>query len=298
MSNRTNEMRKQVNVKWLGFLTVATLALSSCLDGEDPNKQLNQEIQQIYDYLVNTGQADNALQNNDGIFLVFNQHGEFPPAKPNQIVTVHYSGRVFPDGAVFDSGTKTQRFEDLTPLGITRSLSGILTGSVVKAYVPSKYGYGDVGTTDVPPNSILVYDLWLEETQLTALEQSRAVSDSTAIKNYLDANQISATYHPSGAWYEITEIGTGDIPNPYGTSTFEYDLSTLEEPETSIENGTIAQPISTLIDGFRILLPKLAAGTKANLYLPSRLAYGENSPGAGIPANSNLIFEINITAVE
>jgi FKBP-type peptidyl-prolyl cis-trans isomerase FklB len=52
-----------------------------------------------------------------------------------------------------------------------------------------------------------------------------------------------------------------------------------------------------MIKGFDEGLLQLREGSRAKLYIPSSLAYGTQSPSPDIPANANMIFEIEVLKV-
>ena len=52
-----------------------------------------------------------------------------------------------------------------------------------------------------------------------------------------------------------------------------------------------------LISGFKEGLQQLKVGDKAILYIPSHLGYGAQAQGDVIPANSDLIFEIELVEI-
>ncbi len=271
----------------------------SCMDSEDPNKALNDEIKQIDQYLQTMGKADEALYDNvNGYRLVISDYGQYPPPHNGQTVKVHYEGRLFPSGNFFDSDVKVSKLEDLTPQALRYIASNVLGGSTATIFVPSKFGYGAEGSAalGVPANSILMYDIYLAEVNRTALEQSRFVTDSTAIANYLEENTIDATYHPAGIWYTVTEQGTGPFPNPYTLLDFDYKLRLLSSTSTLQESNIARQPAMGLVDGLKVGLPLLREGGKATFYIPSLLGYG-TSATQSIPANSNLVFEISLTNI-
>ena len=280
---------------------IVSFIMVSCLDSEDPNKALNEEVKQIDEYLQTMGLADEALYDNvNGYRLVINHYGQYPPPHSGQIVKVHYEGKLFDNGTLFDFGTEESKLEDLTPQILQYVASNLMSKSDATIFVPSSRGYGEEGSAalGVPPNSILVYDVYLEEVKRTALEQSRFVTDSTLIADYLDTNQISATYHPGGIWYSITQQGTGDYPNVYNSITCDYKLRLLSDPGTNLQESTIQQSniFFELIDGFKVALPLFNEGTKATFYVPSGLGYGASGSGS-IPANANLIFDVTLTTV-
>jgi FKBP-type peptidyl-prolyl cis-trans isomerase len=293
-------MKVAMKVMRLIFFGFMAVSFSSCIDGEDPNKQVKEEIAQIDQYLISLGVDDNALyDNNYGFRFLVSQYGENPPPHEGQRVTVHYIGKLFPSEAIFDSGTKEGELQDITPFAIGYAAANLMVGSQARIFVPSKYGYGEEGssTLGVPANAILIYDIWVEKAERTTLEQSRFETDSTAIANYLEDNQISTTYHPAGIWYTITQPGSGTTPHVYQFVTCEYNMKYLTNPTSSVQQGTLTQTnIFGLIDGFKVALPLFNEGTKATFYIPSGLGYGPNG-NQSIPGNTNLIYDITLNTV-
>jgi FKBP-type peptidyl-prolyl cis-trans isomerase FkpA len=288
----------------LSLFGVMCFALASCIDGgENPNKAHEAELSQIDQHLTTLGLADEALYDYQyGFRLVIGQYGENPPWHEGQTVKLYYEGRLFPSGTLFDSGVKEGDVEDFLPEAFRYIVPRIMGGTSLTMYVPSRYGYGEQGSAalGVPANTILVYDLYLEKVNRTALEESRFEADSTAIANYLETNQIAAAYHPGGIWYTITQTGSGAYPTIYNAITADYKLKLLSNPGNVLQDQTIQQTsLWNLIDGFKVAMSmgEINVGTKATLYIPSGLAYGTNAQGS-IPANANLIFEIDLKGVE
>lgn len=283
------------------LFSMMTLGLASCIDNDDPNKQVKEELAQIDQYLQSIGAAEDALYDNTyGFRLLISGYGENPPPHDGQTVKIHYKGRLFPTEQIFDEGIEEGKLETITPAFLPYIARQIMTGTSLRVFVPSGQGYGAEGSAalGVPANAILIYDIYLEKTERTVVEQTRFETDSTAIANYLDDNQLSATYHPSGIWYAITEQGTGDFPIVYNAVTFDYELRNLTSPGSVIESNTLEnRAIYGLIDGFKVGLPLINEGTVATFYIPSGLAYG-STPSASIPANSNLIFNITLESID
>lgn len=92
-------------------------------------------------------------------------------ARPNiqSKVTINYEGRLA-NGTVFDSSVARQQsvtvsVSDLIT-GLAEGLKTMKEGSKVRFYVPSKLGYGEIGTGDtVQPNSLLIFDVELLKVQ-------------------------------------------------------------------------------------------------------------------------------------
>jgi len=71
--------------------------------------------------------------------------------------------------------------------------------------------------------------------------------------------------------------------------------------DSSLSGGEAAQPVTfpldRLIEGWQKGIPGMKIGGKRRLFIPSELGYGAHSTGA-IPANADLIFDIELFAVE
>ncbi|MEH6579910.1 MAG: FKBP-type peptidyl-prolyl cis-trans isomerase [Amphritea sp.] len=56
-------------------------------------------------------------------------------------------------------------------------------------------------------------------------------------------------------------------------------------------------PVKRVVKGWRAALMKMRVGDRWKIFLPSELAYGAISPSEQIPANSALIFEIELLEI-
>jgi FKBP-type peptidyl-prolyl cis-trans isomerase FkpA len=116
------------------------------------------------------------------------------------------------------------------------------------------------------------------------------------LKDFLSANGISATQHCSGLFYTITQEGSGAKATPCNYIVFNY--------EGKLTNGSVFQKtdapaglyLSQLITGFKNGIPYIKKGGKITLYIPPTLGYG-NNPQPNIPANSILIFDVELLDV-
>jgi len=70
----------------------------------------------------------------------------------------------------------------------------------------------------------------------------------------------------------------------------------LLKGDSIFTNGQNTFLLSKLIRAWRIALPLVGEGAKLRLFVPSGLAYGNYRTGP-IPANSNLIFDIELKKV-
>ena len=145
------------------------------------------------------------------------------------------------------------------------------------------------------------------QSQLQA-EQKEAASrqvgvDEQLIKDYLAKNNIKAMRTPSGLYYKVDKMGSGYKPMPGDSVSMNYTGMTLEGTkfDSNIDpqfnhvqpfwfNLGVGQVIKGWDEGIG-LMPK---GSKGTLYIPSTMAYGAQSPTPLIPANSVLVFDVEV----
>ncbi len=130
-------------------------------------------------------------------------------------------------------------------------------------------------------------------------KESQEDIDDEIIQQYLSDNSIDATKDDSGIYYIITEEGTGDHPDINSEVTVRYkgyltDGTVFDE---TTGNSTATFPLSGLIRGWQIGIPKLKQGGKGTFFIPSDLGYGDQATG-NIPANSVLIFDIELVSFD
>lgn len=120
-------------------------------------------------------------------------------------------------------------------------------------------------------------------------------SEVTSLRTYIQTNGITATEDARGFFYRIDIAGSGAKPTPCSVVTVNY-VGTLTNGSTFDSNTNVSFSLQGLIIGWQEGIPLIAAGGTIYLYLPPSLAYG-STPRTGIPANSNLIFKIDLKAV-
>lgn len=95
--------------------------------------------------------------------------------------------------------------------------------------------------------------------------------------------------------------GTGEAVKKSDTVTAHYTGAVAKTGiifESSLETGQPATfPLAQVIKGWQEGVPGMQVGGKRRLIIPSELAYGEQSPSADIPANSDLVFDIELIAI-
>ena len=293
-----------MKANWSVFFIVLVLGMSSCFkNSEDPNAQLNADMKLIDEYLAATFVTDALYDNSSGLRFVIDTYGNDAPPHEGQTVKVEYIGKILTSSGLsnvsFDSGEINDNLEDVVPEGLKYALSLMLKGSSGTVYIPSKWGYGETGTTSVPANSILVYNVFVEDVIRTTTQINQMKADTAAIHTWIKANKPEAIMHSSGFWYTIDQPGTGSYPTPYSVVAFDYTLKLLTNtgPGTAIQqNSSPNTGIFSLIDGLKLGFPRAQVGSTLTFYFPSILGYGATAQ-TSIPANSNLAFEIKLTSI-
>ena len=123
-------------------------------------------------------------------------------------------------------------------------------------------------------------------------------SEETAILNYAAANGINATKHSSGLYYQIIAEGTGTAPVSSSVVGITYTGKTTNNAVFDQSTTQKDWPLDRLIVGWQIGLPMIKEGGNIILLVPSAMAYGCESPSPSIPANSILIFNVNLIDVK
>lgn len=120
-------------------------------------------------------------------------------------------------------------------------------------------------------------------------------TDRQIILDYIAAHNLTALSTSSGLYYVIEKAGSASHPIASSTVTINYSGNL---PDGSIfdntEEGTPAIiRLNTVIKGWQEGIPLFGRGGKGMLLIPSALGYGSTG-SYGIPANSVLIFEIEL----
>lgn len=143
----------------------------------------------------------------------------------------------------------------------------------------------------------------LLDRNLQGVDKTRLASDLQIIDDSLQRWFITPLKEPNGVRYTIETQGSGTNPTLESYITFNYKGMFLSNHNVFDQGTNATYRLSDLIIGWQTTLPLLNEGTKATLYIPSGFGYGpyartDNNGVEVIPANSNLIFEIEIVDVQ
>ncbi len=105
----------------------------------------------------------------------------------------------------------------------------------------------------------------------------------------------------SGLQYKVLKEGTGKMPTAYDTVVVHYRGSLLDGTEFDSSykrNEPATLPVSGLIPGWTEALQMMKTGSKWQIWVPSKSAYGEAGAGGVIPPNATLVFEVELISIE
>jgi FKBP-type peptidyl-prolyl cis-trans isomerase len=106
----------------------------------------------------------------------------------------------------------------------------------------------------------------------------------------------------SGLKYQVLKRGTGTVsPKASDTVKVHYHGTLLDGTvfDSSVQRGEpISFPLNGVIPGWTEGLQLMKVGDKFKFTIPPELAYGANSPSPKIPANSTLVFEVELLGIE
>jgi FKBP-type peptidyl-prolyl cis-trans isomerase len=134
---------------------------------------------------------------------------------------------------------------------------------------------------------------------LTTMADSALEKGQKFLKENATKEGVKTT--ASGLQYKIVKEGAGKSPAATDTVLVHYRGTLLDGTEFDSSykrNEPISFPLNRVIPGWTEGLQLLKEGGKAILYIPSKLAYGENGAGGIIGPNETLIFEVELLKVQ
>jgi FKBP-type peptidyl-prolyl cis-trans isomerase FkpA len=126
--------------------------------------------------------------------------------------------------------------------------------------------------------------------------------DDKLIQEFLTTNKLTAQKTESGVYYTITKPGKGAKPAPGSLVQVNYTGKLLNGTvfDSSVGKDPLEFPVGVgqVIPGWDEGISLLNEGCKATLYIPSPLGYGPMAAGEKIPANSVLVFDVELVKIK
>jgi len=224
----------------------------------------------------------------------------------NKLVTILALGALLASCQAADK--KTDAGTAANPAAQAGYAFGVLIGTNLKTTgVKIDYDAFENGVKDAMEKNAPKVDLaTANQTVQTALADAHtklAADNAAAETKFLADNgkKTGVKTTASGLEYEVVTEGTG--PKPKATDTVKVDyVGTLIDGTTfdsSIERKQPAVfPLNGVIPGWTEGIQLMNVGGKYKLYIPSKLAYGENGANGKIGPNATLIFEVSLLSIE
>lgn len=134
-----------------------------------------------------------------------------------------------------------------------------------------------------------------KDSKCQTITDTAPASEVNALDLYISNNKIEASKDSRGFYYRIENAGNSQHPDVCSQVIVNYK-GTLTTGATFDQASNITFTLSGLIKGWQAGIPMVGQGGRIVLYLPPYFGYG-SSPAGNIPANSILIFYIDLVKV-
>ncbi|CAM3233546.1 Peptidyl-prolyl cis-trans isomerase [Sphingomonas antarctica] len=108
------------------------------------------------------------------------------------------------------------------------------------------------------------------------------------------AGQPGVKTTPSGLQYQILKAGKGPSPTDTDIALVNYKGALRDGTVFDESKQPTPFPVTQVVPGFSEGLKLMPKGSKFRLWIPSALGYGERSPDPKLPANSVLVFDVEM----
>lgn len=226
----------------------------------------------------------NTIELAEGVHIVILEEGNDIKPNANTEIKVKYTGKLTNE-LIFDQ--REEAVFNLSTLirGWQIGLAEIGEGGKCILVIPSEAGYGSEGAGNgvIPPNAPLVFEIEL-------LEVGSAADD------YVEEKGLNTQVLSNGVHIIIHDAGDeNNKPNLNSSISVTYEGRLTSE--YIFDSGTdVTFQLGGLIEGWKIGLQEIGQGGSCTLIIPSSVGYG-GQPNGDIPANSVLIFDIDLLAV-
>jgi FKBP-type peptidyl-prolyl cis-trans isomerase len=287
---------------------------------QDERQQL--EPQELADYLA----ANNITvePTESGLYIIEKEKGSGAAFEIGDRVKAHFIISTINGAQLYSTYDQGQPMEieigrDFDNKGITEAIASMKKGTKATVIVPSSLAFGREGRGEmVLPYTTMVYEVEIiehttqaqyqrqqqqKELEMKQKEEQSRTGEKANIEKYIQENNLSATPTASGLYYIEQVKGTGPQAEAGKKVTVHYTGRLLDGSkfDSSVDRGEPFEfelGMGQVIKGWDEGIAMMNVGSKALLIIPYELAYGSRAMGAGIPAYSTLVFEVELLGVE
>ena len=156
-----------------------------------------------------------------------------------------------------------------------------------------------------PEHSNIVYEAYLliKKAEFRKVVSKKSVINKEAGKKFVESykKQSDVKIDDSGILYKIIKEGTGEKPSLDSLVKVNYEARFVDGTvfDSTDNYGESAElPVKYVMPGWQIMLPKMKVGSKWEIVVPPKLAYGSGNARGLVGPESTLIFEIELLSVE
>jgi FKBP-type peptidyl-prolyl cis-trans isomerase FklB len=138
----------------------------------------------------------------------------------------------------------------------------------------------------------------IEQKEKAAIEKNAKEGEKFLAEN---AKKEGVKVTASGLQYKVLKSGSGKTPKSTDIVKTHYHGTLINGTvfDSSVERKEpVTFPVSGVISGWTEALQMMKEGDKWQLFVPSKLAYGEEGAGSKIGPNTTLIFEVELISIE
>lgn len=186
--------------------------------------------------------------------------------------------------------------------GIKKDLSELSLPLFIRGMQDAYYKKDQALTTE-EMNQVLAAYQQKKVAELQKVHDKQLADNKSNGEAFLAANKKKkgVITTASGLQYKVLKQGAGKIPTVNDKVKVHY-RGTLTDGtvfDSSIDRGEpVVFPVNGVIPGWTEALQLMKVGSKFQLVVPSKLAYGERGAGGAIGPNAVLVFEVELLDIE
>lgn len=138
--------------------------------------------------------------------------------------------------------------------------------------------------------------------KMAANQQEKSIQNKKKADEFFAANgkKADVVTLPSGVQYKILKAGDGQKPVESNTVEVNYRGTLLDgtEFDANAPGKPASLKLAQLIPGWKEALRLMPVGSKWQLFIPAKSAYGERGVGTDIGPNEMLVFDVELVGIK
>jgi FKBP-type peptidyl-prolyl cis-trans isomerase FklB len=138
--------------------------------------------------------------------------------------------------------------------------------------------------------------------KMAANQKDRSIKNQQKADEFLAQNgkKPDVVTLPSGVQYKIIKAGTGEKPSESDIVEVNYRGTLLDgtEFDATLPDKPANLKLAQLIAGWREVMGQMPVGSKWQIYIPAKHAYGERGVGTDIGPNEMLTFDVELLSIK